>query len=218
MKPPDLVVFDLDGTLVDSVGDLATAVNKTLRALAPSVATLPLERVRAFIGSGARTLIARSLAASGIDAPAQDVLPLFLEHYRDCLLETTVLYPGAVEVLDRLAPRPLAVLTNKPGDLSRTLLGGLGVLSRFVRVVGGGDTAAKKPDPAGLLALVHELGSTPGAAVIVGDSAVDVETGRAAGTGTVGVRYGFDPAGVTGARPDLILNDLRELPGALSLS
>jgi phosphoglycolate phosphatase len=212
----ELVVFDLDGTLVDSAGDLATAVNDTLRQLAPTVAPLPLERVRAFIGNGARTLIARSLAAAGLEAPAHDVLPLFLERYRACLLDTTVLYPGAHEVLDQLSGRKLAVLTNKPGDLSRTILTGLGVADRFLRVVGGGDSPTKKPDPSGLQGLIADLGTTPEATVMVGDSAIDVRTGRAAGARTVGVTYGFDPASLSVEPPDLLLDDLRQLPRVLS--
>ncbi len=135
-RPVRLVVFDLDGTLVDSVRDLATAVNLALQKAAPGSPHLPLADVRAFVGEGARLLVERSLERAGVARSAVEVLPLFLESYRSCLLDTTRLYPGVAEALDRLADRSLAVLTNKPGDLSRSILEGLGVASRFARIWG----------------------------------------------------------------------------------
>lgn len=212
---PGLVVFDLDGTLVDSSRDLATAVNAALTRIAPEASPIPLDVVRAFIGSGARMLVARSLARAGLPHPVEDVLPVFLECYRGCLLETTTLYPGAREALEGLDGRTLAVLTNKPGDMSRAILHGLGVASRFARIYGGGDVPGKKPDPAGLRRLLEETGSAAAEAVMVGDSAIDVRTGRAAGVRTVGVTYGFDPESLAAEPPDLLIHDLRELPGVI---
>ncbi|HKC13896.1 MAG TPA: HAD hydrolase-like protein, partial [Vicinamibacteria bacterium] len=156
-----LVVFDLDGTLVDSSRDLATATNAALAAVAPGVTPLSLEVVRSFVGEGAGVLIARSLAEAGIRKRAEEVLPTFLDFYRRCLLETTRLYPGVGETLGRLGGRTLAVLTNKPGDMSRAILAGLGVADRFARIYGGGDFPGRKPDPAGLLLLLEELGARP---------------------------------------------------------
>jgi phosphoglycolate phosphatase len=213
--PIRVVVFDLDGTLVDSSRDLATAVNASLARIAPGTPRLSDEHVRSFIGSGARKLIQRCLAARGLGAPVEDVLPVFLEAYRGCLLDTTRLYPGVEQALDSLAPRSLAVLTNKPGDLSRTILQGLGVAQRFRRVYGGGDLPEKKPDPVGLLRILEETGASPGEAAMVGDSDIDVLTGRAAGVLTVGVSYGFDPEGLRGTPPDLLLDDLRSLAAGL---
>ncbi len=151
-----LVVFDLDGTLVDSARDIAAAVNAALAALEPGTAPLPLERVVGFVGDGARLLIERVLQHRGSSLRPDRVLPLYLEAYRERLLDTTRLYPGVSEALAELAAsgRPLAVLTNKPGDLSRTILNGLGVGSRFARIWGAGDVPARKPDPAGLRALL----------------------------------------------------------------
>jgi phosphoglycolate phosphatase len=210
-----LVVFDLDGTLVDSAGDLATGINRTLERLAPGTPPLSRETVRGFIGNGARRLVARSLAAAGLPASVDETLPLFVDSYRQCLVETTVLYAGAEEALDQLGDRILAVLTNKPGDLSRIILEQLEVARHFFRVYGGGDLPAAKPDPAGLLRLLTETGVAPGETLMVGDSAIDVRTGRAAGARTAGVTYGFDPAGLETEPPDLMVGDLRELARAL---
>jgi phosphoglycolate phosphatase len=207
-----LVVFDLDGTLVDSSRDLATATNAALAAVAPGVPPLSLAVVRSFVGEGAGVLIARSLAQAGIRKTAEEVLPTFLDRYRRCLLDTTRLYPGVLETLDRLAGRTLAVLTNKPGDMSRAILAGLGVAGRFARIYGGGDFPGHKPDPAGLLLLLDELGVRPEEAVLVGDSAVDVRTGRAAGVPTVGVTYGLNPESLREAPPDVTIPDIRDLP------
>jgi phosphoglycolate phosphatase len=212
-----LVVFDLDGTLVDSSQDLGAAVNAALAIVAPGTRALPTPLVRSLIGSGARNLVARSLAAAGLAHPVDDVLPVFLERYRVCLLDRTRPYPGVVESLDLLADRALAVLTNKPGDMSRAILSGLGLLGRFFRVYGADDLPTRKPDPAGLARLLEEAGAPAGEAAIVGDSAVDVRTGRAAGVFSVGVTYGFDPDSFAADPPDLLVDDLRTLPERLSL-
>jgi phosphoglycolate phosphatase len=210
-----LVVFDLDGTLVDSSRDLATSVNAMLERLAPGTRPLGHPRVRSYVGDGARALVARSLAAAGLPVSVDVALPLFLEAYRGCLLETTRLYADVPGTLDALRGRSLAVLTNKPGELSRRILAGLGVLERFFRVLGG-DDAPRKPNPAGLLELAREAGCAPRETVLVGDSRNDVLTGRAAGAATVGVTYGFDVAGLAAARPDLSLDALAELPRHLA--
>jgi phosphoglycolate phosphatase len=211
-----LVVFDLDGTLVDSSRDLATGVNRALRRVAPEAPVLPEDVVRSFIGSGARILITRSLAAAGLRQSVDDVLPVFLEEYSGCLLDQTRLYPGTEETLEALAGRTLAVLTNKPGDMSRTILAGLGVSSRFFRIYGAGDVETRKPDPGGLRRIASEAGVDPGAAVMVGDSAIDIRTGRAAGTLTVGVTYGFDAESFREDPPDFLVSRLTELAARLS--
>jgi phosphoglycolate phosphatase len=206
-----LVVFDLDGTLIDSGRDLATAVNRALRRVAPAAAALPEDVVRSFVGSGARVLIARSLAEAALPQPVEEVLPVFLEEYSRCLLDATRLYPGTVEALDRLSDRRLAVLTNKPGDMSRTILTGLGVGDRFFRIYGAGDIEARKPDPAGLRRIAAEAGVDPGASLMVGDSAIDIRTGRSAGMRTVGVTYGFDADSFRSEPPDLLVSSLTDL-------
>jgi phosphoglycolate phosphatase len=210
-----LVVFDLDGTLIDSSHDLAAAVNHTLQELAPGTPALLEDDVRTFIGDGARVLVTRSLARAGLPHSADEVLPVFLESYRARLLDTTRLFPGVREALDALRADCLAVLTNKPGEMSRAILEGLGVASRFGYVLGGGDLPARKPDPAGLRRLMTETGAAPACTAMVGDSAIDVLTGRAAGVVTVGVRYGFAPESLRATAPDVVVDEPRELPAAL---
>ncbi len=210
-----LVVFDLDGTLVDSSGDLATGINRMTARVAPGTPALPVELVRTFIGEGARVLVARSVAHLRLDARPEDVLPVFLDEYRKVLLDTTRLYPGVADALDALDGRTLAVLTNKPGDMSRRILEGLGVAGRFLRIVGGGDVPTKKPDPEGLRLVMAEAGAGPADTLMVGDSAVDVRTGRAAGALTAGVTYGFDVEGMTREGPDLVVDRLDDLPARL---
>ncbi len=182
-----LVVFDLDGTLADATPDLTTGINEALAQLAPGTRPLSLAEVRSFVGEGARVLVERSLARLALPLTAEEVLPAFLSAYRAHLLDATYLYPGALETLDALRGRALAVLTNKPGDLSRSLLAGLGVKGRFFRISGGADQPHRKPDPRGLLDLMTEAGATASETVLVGDSAVDVATGRAAGVAVIGV-------------------------------
>jgi len=211
-----LVVFDLDGTLVDSLADLAGAANATLARLAPEATALSLTEVRSFVGDGAGKLVSRSLAARGVAANRQEALSIFMTAYRGRLLAETRLYDGIADVLDAIAPgRTLAVLSNKPGELCRTILDGLGVATRFARVWGG-DDAPKKPDPAGLSRLVAELGATRATTLMIGDSPNDVKAGRAAGVRSVGVGYGFDPAGTRAEEPDAWITAPRELVALLA--
>jgi phosphoglycolate phosphatase len=208
-----LLVFDLDGTLVDSSRDIAAATNAAMRRLAPGTPEIPLPEILSFVGEGARLLVERSLHHVGLDVPPDVVLPVYLECYRERLLDTTHLYPGVAEALDALAGATLAVLTNKPGDLSRAILEGLGVAARFARVVGGGDVPSRKPDPAGLLQLMAELGGTPRGTWMVGDSPTDVGAARAAGVRVAGVTWGFHLRQLREAGPDLLVDEPRELAG-----
>ncbi len=206
-----LLVFDLDGTLVDSSRDLAAATNAALQRVAPGTVAIPLDAVIGFVGEGARVLVERSLRHSRLDLSPDDVLPVFLDCYAGRLLDTTRLYPGIAEALDALRSLTLAVLTNKPGPFSRTILEGLGVAARFARIWGAGDVTARKPDPSGLLRLVEELDGQPADTVMIGDSATDVATARAAGVKVLGVAWGLDPSGLRAARPERILEHPREL-------
>ena len=215
MKTLRLIVFDLDGTLVDSSGDLCSALNATLRRLGHGAPPLTNEAVRRMIGSGARVLVARGLETTGVAADPDHALEIFLESYRSRLLEATQLYPGVREMLEMLREKTFAVLTNKPGDLSRTILKGLGVADQFARICGAGDGQPKKPDPEALRWLMRQLGVPASATGLVGDSGIDVETGRAAAVATIGIRGGFDPDGVAAARPDRLVDDVGGVVPAL---
>jgi len=181
------VVFDLDGTLVDSAADLALAVNFALRGL--GLPERPEAEIVGFVGEGAAKLVERAVA------PRLDLLEpglaLWWEHYRAHLLDRTRLYPGIAELL-RDARLPMAVHTNKPGDLARQILVGLGVADRFAEVLGG-DEAPRKPDPAGTRALLARMGVAPAEALYVGDSVVDLELARAVPMPLVTVTWGLVP-------------------------
>ena len=206
-----LLVFDLDGTLVDSSRDIAAAANAALGRVAPGATPIPLEAVLSFVGEGARLLVERCLAHLGSGLSADEVLPVYLECYRARLLDTTHLYPGVAEALDALGGPDLAVLTNKPGDMSRAILDGLGVGARFARVWGAGDVPARKPEPAGLLRLMADLGALAEETWMVGDSATDVAAARGAGVRVAGVTWGFHPGALREARPDRLFDHPREL-------
>jgi phosphoglycolate phosphatase len=206
-----LLVFDLDGTLVDSRRDLAAATNAALKRVVPEVEPVPVHVVTRFVGEGARLLIERSLRHAHLDLPVDDVLPIFFECYGRCLLDTTRLYPGLAEALDALQRTKLAVLTNKPGNFSRTILEGLGVASRFARIWGAGDVPERKPASAGLARLVGELGVGTDETWMVGDSAIDVATARAGGVRVAGVTWGFNPEALRAAGPDRLIGDPAEL-------
>jgi phosphoglycolate phosphatase len=206
-----LLAFDLDGTLVDSSRDIAAAMNAALGRVAPGGPEIPLASILSYVGEGARLLVERCLQHAELDLRPDDVLAVYLECYREHLLDTTYLYPGVAEALDALGGTSLAVLTNKPGDFSRSILEGLGVAGRFARIWGAGDVPSRKPDPGGLQRLMAELGASPAETWIVGDSATDVDAARAAGTRSAGVTWGFHPAALRAAGPDLLIDDPRDL-------
>ncbi|HVF61737.1 MAG TPA: HAD-IA family hydrolase [Thermoanaerobaculia bacterium] len=198
MTPPAALVFDLDGTLIDSRRDLATAVNRMREEL--GLAPLALAEIVGMVGEGARRLVEKALRGEVPLERFEEVFTRYLEHYRAVLLDTTRPYDGIPETLARLAARyPLAVLTNKPEDLSRAVLDGLGLLAHFAEVLGGDSLPSRKPDPAGLLRLAGRFGAAPAAILLVGDSAIDAATARAAGARFALVTWGFPrPADLAG--------------------
>lgn len=187
---PSLIVFDLDGTLVDSSLDLANAVNALLRDL--GAAPVAVEDVVAMVGDGSAVLVRRALTAAGLDPETPGALDRFLGHYDSHLLDHTGPYPGMIETLQQLSARAaLAVLTNKPSRATESMLTGLD-LHRYFREVIGGDTRwGRKPAPDGLLNLCEAAGAAPADTLLVGDSAVDLATARNAGTRICLARYGF---------------------------
>jgi phosphoglycolate phosphatase len=185
-----LVVFDLDGTLIDSRRDLADAANALIveRGGTP----LPVESIASMVGEGAALLVRRALKAGGTDLQIERDLPRFLELYDERLLAHTRPYDGTREMLEALLTRAtLAILTNKPQRPTETILNGLGIASFFTHVVGGDSTHGRKPDPAGLNHLISITRATPNETLMVGDSAIDLRTARAARTRVCLVRYGF---------------------------
>lgn len=186
----DLVVFDLDGTLVDSHRDLANAANALLEELGG--ARLPDEAIVSMVGEGAAVLVRRALLAAGLDPAIPGALERFLALYDSRLLEHTAEYEGTAEMLAALRERTtLSVLTNKPQRPTEQILEGLALARYFKMVLGGDSPFGRKPDPAGLLHLVTAAGTTPERTLMVGDSPIDLQASRHAGTRICLVRYGF---------------------------
>lgn len=214
--PPAAVLFDFDGTLIDSAPDIVACLNETLAAFGrPPV---PFEEGRRMIGRGAPVLIDRGFARSG--GPPEDpdaALGLFLERYMTGLVAHTTLYPGALDILGRLADRgvPVGLVTNKPIRPTRAILDHFGLDTAFGVVLGGDSVPAKKPAPDMIVAAAESLGVDPAAAWVVGDSDNDVGAARAAGAGAIAVTFGYSmvPAHALGA--DHVIEDLPALGSLL---
>jgi phosphoglycolate phosphatase len=208
----DGIIFDLDGTLIDSRADLALAVNLTRAEL--GLGPLPQPQVVGYVGEGVRRLLTRALPECPDQLEA--ALAINQRHYRAHLLDQTVLYPGVREALALFQQqgRPLMVVTNKPRAFTDLILEGLGIAGLMAAVVGGGDVAALKPDPAGLLLALERSGCAAAGSWMAGDHFTDLESGRRAGMKRCFCRYGFgDPGQETW---DLAVDDLRELAAAVS--
>jgi phosphoglycolate phosphatase len=185
-----VLVFDLDGTLVDSRRDIAETANEVLASM--DAPPLDHDAVVQMVGEGARKLVARLLAAAGLQADLEAAYQRFSAVYERRLADHTRPYPGVVAGLERLADRyTLAVLTNKPQLHTDRLLDALDLRRYFDQVLGGDTAQGRKPDPAGLLALVGAAGAVPESALLVGDSWVDAETARRGGTRFCFADYGF---------------------------
>jgi phosphoglycolate phosphatase len=218
-----LLVFDLDGTLIDSRLDLIHSVNATMRHIGRS--ELEDDVIASYVGDGAPALVRRAL---GNTAPGNTedealfrvALEYFLGYYRLHKLDHTTVYDGIPETLARLAEasngeqRLMAVLSNKPVNPSRDIVRALGLGDFFVRVYGGNSFTAKKPDPLGVQTILQETGVAAADALMIGDSSIDVLTGRNAGLWTCGVMYGFAPHSLDEVPPDVLVETPREL-GAL---
>jgi phosphoglycolate phosphatase len=207
------LIFDLDGTLIDSRLDLANAVNATRAHLGLGRLAEPV--IFSYIGQGVQALVQRALGEGFTPQQIEQGMEYFLQYYRGHMLDHTVPYAGVREALTALAPWPMAVLTNKPAGFSRAILEGLGLAGHFLAIYGGNSFEKKKPDPMGVRALLEEFGIMAEEALIVGDSAIDMLTARNAGTRAAGVTYGLDPEGVRANPPDLLLESLLELPARL---
>ena len=208
-----LVIFDLDGTLIDSRLDLVHSVNAMLRHLHRP--ELPDEVIASYVGDGAPMLVRRALGDPKDESIFTKALEYFLTYYRAHKLDHTTVYDGIPEALAHIqsngTQRTMAVLSNKPVLPSRAIVKELGLGHFFVKVYGGNSFETKKPDPLGVNTLLRETGNSAAAAVIVGDSSVDVLTGRNAGIATCGVTYGFAPHTLCEAPPDVTVNSPQEL-------
>jgi len=183
------LIFDLDGTLIDSKQDLVLAVNATLRAIGRE--ELPADLVASYVGSGAPVLIGRALGGSPDSEELQRALRYFLSHYEQHQLDNTRAYPGVREALVQLNGTPMAVLTNKPANISVRILEGLGLAQFFQVIYGGNSFVTKKPDPLGANTVLSDLQAAASEAAMVGDSEVDVQTARNAGMISAIVNFGF---------------------------
>lgn len=207
----DLVIFDLDGTLIDSSLDLANSVNATRAHL--HLPPLENETVYSYVGNGAPILIRRALGPDYSEDEVQSALLYFLGYYRDHMLDHTVLYAGVREALDRLhdAGVQLAVLTNKPVRFSQAIIDGLDLTAHFRRVYGGNSFEQKKPHPIGIETLMAECGVSCGETLMVGDSGIDVQTARNARVHACGVAWGFQPETFAECPPDFLIHHPDEL-------
>ena len=207
----DLVIFDLDGTLIDSKLDLAHAVNATRRHM--GMEPLDHAQVATYVGNGAPVLIRRTLGPQATEEQVEEALEFFLEYYRDHMLDYTVAYPGVREALERLSAAgiAMAVLTNKPVRFSREIVKGLGLAGYFRQVYGGNSFDHKKPHPVGVEALMAECGASRETTALVGDSGVDVKTARNAGVLAIAVSYGFQPETLNDPPPDLLLDRMEDV-------
>ena len=208
-----LVVFDLDGTLADTKKDLALSVNAMRESM--GLGPLPLEAVTSYVGHGVTVLVKRALGDKASASEVEKGLAFFLDYYAHHLLDNTIAYPGVREALEGLGNRKLAILTNKPTRLSRAIIEGLGLASYFFEIYGGDSFPLKKPHPMGIETLMSRVAVPPEKTLMVGDSDTDVLTGRNAGVWTCGVTYGFGPQALEEAGPDLLVDNLRDLPPLL---
>jgi len=224
-----LLVFDLDGTLIDSAQDLCNSVNATLKEF--GYPHLPDPAIAGFVGNGAPMLMRRSLAMAGkvpLDGIHEEqfakAYQFFLQYYREHKLDFTYAYEGVLDALKALhelhdAPgmpsRIMAVLTNKPVRPARGICEGLGLDGYFLHVYGGDSFPAKKPDPLGLLSLMEETGAHPDETVMIGDSQVDVQTARNAGAWSLGCAFGFGPQNIMSTPPDVLVDSAAEWTEAL---
>jgi phosphoglycolate phosphatase len=220
-----LLIFDLDGTLIDSREDLANSINAMLIHFGKKA--LPHEVIASYIGDGAPMLVRRSLGDPDDESFVQDAVLYFMSWYREHKLDTTYVYDGVKEALDAIQksrngnstqeaqPLKMAVLSNKPVGPSRAIVEALGLGPYFFQVYGGNSFHTKKPDPAGVQALLEEAGAAAEETVIIGDSDIDVLTARNAGIYSVGVTYGLAPHTLQDAPPDVLIDHPRELADVL---
>jgi phosphoglycolate phosphatase len=212
------IVFDLDGTLIDTAPDLVDTLNIVLAR--EGLAPVPFETARNMIGGGARILIERGLQADGRPGIAAEVDRLysdFVSHYSEHLADRSQPFPGAIAAIEQLAARGcrFAICTNKLEWLSVRLLESLGISGYFAAICGQDTFGVQKPDPGILLQTIRKAGGNTGRAVMVGDSINDIEVARAAKVPVIAVDFGYTETPVSALDPDLIIGDFDHLPAAI---
>jgi phosphoglycolate phosphatase len=203
------LIFDLDGTLIDSQRDLIRSVNATLQEMGRE--QLHEDTISGYIGHGAPQLVSRALGGNASNNECNRALQFFLAHYNEHKLDSTCAYAGVPEALELLAHYPMAILTNKPVRVSMRILEGLGLAKYFRAVYGGNSFETKKPDPLGAQTILREFAASPNEALLIGDSEVDVQTARNAGTLVAAVTYGFGTHDRAAHPADIYLDRLIDL-------
>ena len=214
LPPVRALIFDLDGTLIDSKRDLVHSVNVMLREMGR--AELREETISRYIGQGAPQLVGRALGEGATEEEHKRALQFFLGYYEEHKMDTTRAYPGVAEALEELAELPMAILTNKPARISVRILGELGLKRYFRAIYGGNSFETKKPDPLGANTILREFGAAAQEALLIGDSEVDVQTARNAGTLAATVNYGFGVHDRAAHPADIYLDRLSDLVSLLT--
>ena len=209
MQKISLFVYDFDGTLVDTFADIANSVNLALAEM--NIQSLSRETIRRNIGSGVVNLMSRSLEGSGCD-DVEMAVSFFQKHYNNHLLDQTKLYPNGREVVEHFSKKKNAILSNKPISFVEKILTELNFLSPFDAVLGGDSLSERKPNPMGLQLLMKNLNCHVKEVLMIGDSAIDIETGKHAGVITCGVTYGLgDLSSLRDSKPDYLIDNLSSL-------
>ena len=203
------LIFDLDGTLIDSKLDLIRSVNAMLHEMGRE--PLHEDTISGYIGHGAPQLVGRAMGQAATEQERERALKFFLAYYEDHKMDSTCAYPGVPEALERLSGFPMAILTNKPVRISVRILEELGLAKYFRAVYGGNSFETKKPDPLGAQKILREFGAAPAEAILIGDSEVDVQTARNAGTLAAAVNYGFGTHDRSAYPADIYLDRLIDL-------
>jgi phosphoglycolate phosphatase len=203
------LIFDLDGTLIDSKLDLIRSVNAMLREM--GLEQLHEDTISGYVGHGAPQLVGQALGNNATGEERERALRFFLAYYEDHKMDSTCAYPGVAEALEEFAAFPMAILTNKPVRISVRILQSLGLAKYFRAVYGGNSFETKKPDPLGAQTILREFGASPFEAMLIGDSEVDVQTARNAGTFAAAVNYGFGMHDRAAHPADIYLNRLTDL-------
>ena len=216
--PSPALIFDLDGTLVDTAPDLLAATNAVMRS--EGLPLIPPSTLRHMVGFGARSLIEQAMEAVNRPVTPDQLPPLldvFMAHYRDHIADESVIFPGVVETLAALKGdgARLAVLTNKPQELADKLLPAIGIEHFFSEIYGAGRMSYVKPDARIFHDVVRDVGGAEGGAVMIGDSITDLQTAKAAGVPCILLSYGYTPIPASDLGADLVLDDFAQLPQAL---